>query len=478
MKYLFLETVFDSPHLETSAELALSYKKKGNDVFFSWIGGELPWADWQLSLIKKIFGSSINKKVFLIEKILEEKKINITKYSKLEEKSLNKIEKWSKNFRGNLSSLKKFSYNDQNLGLGVSSSLISFFHESNFDVKKNNNIVYKTLKSSAIVYERSLSLINKIKPDYIVTFNNRFATSLPIILAAKKNKLNIIRHERGSNYNKYETFKKDVHDLNYRADNVREYWNKEKNLKKKINIATKYFNNRRSGIPLSWDLKKNHAIDQLSGFVPAKKKKYRIVFYTTSEDEHESIKDQLTNIIWQSQTVALKKLIKCLKILKDFELYIRVHPISSKRKSLHDQTKWEKFDNGKNIFVVPYNSKINSYELLDTADLVTTYGGNIGIEAVYWGKNVITLRNAIYSKEKLIFEPKNISELRNYIINLKFLKEPINKKKVMSFAYYFMIFGKKFKFFRCKSFNECLYKNKPITHLSLFMRILKIIFFK
>lgn len=83
MKYLFLETVFDSPHLETSAELALSYKKKGNDVFFSWIGGELPWADWQLSLIKKIFGSSINKKVFLIEKILEEKKINITKYSKL-----------------------------------------------------------------------------------------------------------------------------------------------------------------------------------------------------------------------------------------------------------------------------------------------------------------------------------------------------------------------------------------------------------
>ena len=323
-----------------------------------------------------------------------------------------------------------------------------------------------------------MSLINKIKPDYIVTFNNRFATSLPIILAAKKNKLNIIRHERGSNYNKYETFKKDVHDLNYRADNVREYWNKEKNLKKKINIATKYFNNRRSGIPLSWDLKKNHAIDQLSGFVPAKKKKYRIVFYTTSEDEHESIKDQLTNIIWQSQTVALKKLIKCLKILKDFELYIRVHPISSKRKSLHDQTKWEKFDNGKNIFVVPYNSKINSYELLDTADLVTTYGGNIGIEAVYWGKNVITLRNAIYSKEKLIFEPKNISELRNYIINLKFLKEPINKKKVMSFAYYFMIFGKKFKFFRCKSFNECLYKNKPITHLSLFMRILKIIFFK
>ena len=34
MKYLFLETVFDSPHLETSAEIALNIKSKKNDVFF------------------------------------------------------------------------------------------------------------------------------------------------------------------------------------------------------------------------------------------------------------------------------------------------------------------------------------------------------------------------------------------------------------------------------------------------------------
>ena len=161
-----------------------------------------------------------------------------------------------------------------------------------------------------------------------------------------------------------------------------------------------------------------------------KKKKYRIVFYTTNEDEHESIKDQLTNVVWQSQEVALKKLIRCLSLLKNFELYIRVHPVSDKRKSLNDQNKWQKFENGKNIFVVPYDGKINSYELLDTANLVVTYGGNIGIEAVYWGKNVITLRNAIYSKGKLIFEPKNFNELKKYIINLEFLRKPLNKKKL------------------------------------------------
>ena len=452
--------------METSAEIALNIKLKKNDVFFSWLGDNLPWSEWHLSRTKRFLGASIQKKVNLIQKILEENNINLINPNKIEKKSFDKIEKWAKSFNGNLVSLKKFGYKKQNLGLGVSSSLISIFHQSNFDTKKYH-------KSSAIIYERSLELINRIKPDYVVTFNNRFATSLPIILAAKLKKIKIIRHERGSNFDKYEIFKKDVHNLSYRADNVNFYWDSEKNLKKKIGLSKKYFFNRRKGIPLNWDLKKNHAINQKPGFVPALKKKYRFVFYTTSEDEHESIKDQLTNVVWPSQEVALKKFIKCLRLLENFELYIRVHPISSKRKSLYDQLKWKKFDNGKDIFVVSHDSKINSYELLDTASLVVTYGGNIGIEAVYWGKNIITLRNAIYSKSKIIFEPKNYEELKNYIIKLKFLKKPINKKKAIPFAYYFMVFGKKFKFFKCKNFNECFYKNTPVSHLNPLMRKIK-----
>ena len=262
MKYLFIETIFNTPHLETSAEIALDKNKKRNNVFFSWIGGDLPWSDWTISKSKKILGASITKKVSLVEKILLDKKINLIKINKLNEKKIIKIENWANKFNGNLSKLKKYNYKKQNLGLGVASSLISFFHESNLNVIKHKKIIYKCLVSSAIIYERSINLIEKINPNYVVTFNNRFATSLPIILAAKKCGVKILRHERGSDFNKYEIFTKDVHNLDYRSDNVDYYWRKEKNLKKKINIATKYFFNRRNGIPLSWDLKKNHAKNQ------------------------------------------------------------------------------------------------------------------------------------------------------------------------------------------------------------------------
>ena len=172
-------------------------------------------------------------------------------------------------------------------------------------------------------------------------------------------------------------------------------------------------------------------------------------------------------MLWPNQEHALKKLISCLNLMKNYELFIRVHPVSEKRKSIYDQIKWKKFENYKNVKVISYNSPINSYELLDTADLVVTYGGNIGIEAIYWGKKVITLRNAIYSKHKIIFEPRNFNELKKYIVNFKKIikKSKIDKSKVMKFAYYFMIFGKKFKYFKCNEYDQFYYNHKPISHL-------------
>ena len=344
--------------------------------------------------------------------------------------------------------------------------MISYFHNSNLDIREHKLLITKSLRSSAIVYERTLNLIKKYKPEIIVTFNNRFATSLPIILAAKKNKLKVLRHERGSDFNKYEIFEEDIHDLSYRAKNVQHYWSKEKNLKKKIKIANKYFINRRRGIPLNWDMKKNYSTNQSLGHVPAKKDKYRVVFYTASEDEHESTKFQLKNLVWPTQEVALKKLILSLKVINNYELFIRVHPISEKRKSLYDQTKWMKYENKNNVHVIPYDSQVNSYELLDSADLIVTYGGNIGIEACYWGKHAISLRNGIYSKDKLIFEPKNILELKKYILNNKKSKRKDNKYKSLRYAYYFMSYGKRFKFFKCKSFDDCYYGKIQLSHLN------------
>ena len=100
---------------------------------------------------------------------------------------------------------------------------------------------------------------------------------------------------------------------------------------KKIKLAKKYFNNRRNGIPLTWDNKKNYSLNQTLGNVPKKGTKTRIVFYTASEDEHESTKYQLSNLLWPNQEHVLKKInILLLNLMEKYELFIRVHPVSEK----------------------------------------------------------------------------------------------------------------------------------------------------
>ena len=130
---------------------------------------------------------------------------------------------------------KKFLYKQNNvyvnLGISVESFLLLIYKNYNF--KKNDFIIKKSLISSAIVFNRSLEAIKRIKPSSIITFNNRFAISRPIIEAAKLCNVNVIRHEVGSSEKKYELFHDDVHNVNSRCKVIYNYWN---NTNKKIRL--------------------------------------------------------------------------------------------------------------------------------------------------------------------------------------------------------------------------------------------------
>ena len=53
-KILIIETFPNTPHIETSIEIALRLKKDHNQVFFFWCGYDLLWKDWELPWYKKL----------------------------------------------------------------------------------------------------------------------------------------------------------------------------------------------------------------------------------------------------------------------------------------------------------------------------------------------------------------------------------------------------------------------------------------
>ena len=63
-----------------------------------------------------------------------------------------------------------------------------------------------------------------------------------------------------------------------------------------------------------------------------------------------------------------------------------------------------------NVRVIAAESDVDSYALVDAAELVITFGSTIGIEAVYWGAPVMLLGRATYEVTPGLSRPVSLSE--------------------------------------------------------------------
>ena len=470
-KILFIEIYPFKPHLETSCEIALAEKKRGNEVAFLWLGSLLKWSEIELSLFQRILFCSYEKKTKNLLSLLKKKKIEILKFEEFDQINLKKIDNWSSKFSGSIKQLSNYKYNNRNLGIGVVSSLISHFHDSQFDTHKHSGVIKKCLFSSAIVYEACKIIFKKIKPDKVVTFNSRFFATKPIIIASQDFKINVERHERGSNYKKYEIFQEDIHNYKYRSEKILEYWSNSKN-KNKISIAKSYFTRKKKGKSLGRDLGRDFTGYQNQKFKWSGEKKKKVVYFTSTSYEHEAISHEIGKNNWKNQIQIINDIGKISKEL-NLEFIVRMHPKPFKLKSKKDEEEIIKFCNKKNIKIIKPEEKFNSYDLIESADYVTHYGSNIGIEATYWRKISISLRNSYYYTHDVVFQPKNYFELRNLF--LRKLK-PKAQSNCFPHGYYFLTFGKKFKYFKTKNYYDISYKNISFNYESSFYLILKYIY--
>ena len=53
-KILLIELYPFKPHLETSCEIALNEKEKGNEVYFLWLGDLLKWYEVRLNVFQRL----------------------------------------------------------------------------------------------------------------------------------------------------------------------------------------------------------------------------------------------------------------------------------------------------------------------------------------------------------------------------------------------------------------------------------------
>jgi len=466
MKIICVETVVSKPHLETSGEIALRFKEnKNNIVKFAYLGRNLLWNDWQFPLFLKCLGFSYNKRISTFNEILIKNEIEILNDDKFDNFNKDKILNWSKRFKGDLNDLKLLKYKDILIGKSILSSLISFYRNFNLKIAENREKIQQLIYSSALILERSELLIKSENPDQIVTFNGRFSISYPIVAVAEKHGVKVLRHERGSNFDRFEIFKKSVHDIKYRYYMVKRYWRLSKENKKKIGQS--YFADRLNkkkigsefGIYFLHKQKKNFLNINLN-------EKKLIVFYTSSDYEMAAVNDD------RNQEEKFKLLHSVIsKFYHEVHLVVRVHP-DVKTKNIAEDLQWKKY-NSSFCTVLESDDMTDSFKLLKKADVVIGYTSSILLEALYWKKNVYTLDS------KNIFQySKSIRLLDSKPKILHMLKEKYNfKKKYLSksllFGYYFKTYGIKFKYYAPSDFYNGKFMNETLEWKSKIILILE-----
>ena len=307
--------------------------------------------------------------------------------------------------------LKSFEINNVDIGMAVASTLISKTREPNPDLSNFQNYIHENILMSNLIYNAIKYQLQQIEPDVFYLFNGRFAALRPALRAAQHLGVKTFIHERAGVLQKY-ILSEDTypHDIEYKKNVTENFWNESLPNTEKEELAKQWFEDRRIGEDQAWySFTKSQTKMKLPDDFDRSKR--NIAIYVSSEDEFVAI-DGWQNPIYKNQNDAINAIINA-DTDENIRFYIRIHPNLIGLDNT--QTKELSEFRSANLTVIPADSKIDSYELMDACEKVVTFGSAMGIESVFWGKPSILAGKSLYENLGGCYIPNNHEELIDLI---------------------------------------------------------------
>jgi hypothetical protein len=428
-----------SPHLETSFELAKKHLSSGDKVHFWFCGHDVPYKELirfkrssnftRLCLPENKAASKLYSENFFFHSRVDMKPFEVSINEKF-----NSIEE-----------LREYKYKGAESGLSALSSLLFLTKNSNPDLLRNYTLINKMLSSSATVYEFAIHTLITIKPDLVYIFNGRFVNYRSVMNACQQIGSQFMIHERGSNPEKYYLRPYMPHDAGSIQQNIEEIWNKVPD-KSQANVkASDFFIKNRNAISTSW---LSFTTGQKKNYLPDLDRNKKIItYFSSSDDEFAAVGDIFEWKYWKNQKDALTSLIRICAKHNDLQLVVRVHP-HIMQKSEEDKAYWNSLQIFPGQILIPTDSQIDTYALIERSDIVVTSGSTIGIEAVYWGTPSVCLGPSYYSKLNAVYLPESNLELEKLLTTQ--LPAP-ERERALPYGYYFATFGEPFIYYKAKN---------------------------
>lgn len=347
-------------------------------------------------------------------------------------------------------------YNNADLGWGVVSSTVSITRHPECNSPAAATLLKNFSAAAALTYTATLKFLAAEAPfDTAYIFNGRFATTRAAWRACQEHGLTDIRlHERGCDKNHYDIFPNELpHSISTFRSNATKAWDSLPD-EKRLAAGAAFFNERRHGKPQGW---LSYTEDQNDGLLPDnfRPNATKIVVFTSSEDEFVAIGDEWQNRCYDTQQQAIETLSSlCHKSLPLAQIFVREHPNAAKSGSRLVETQVIK--SNQNCTLIPAESPIDSYALIDASDIVITFGSTMGVEATYWGKPSVTLGPFFGKGLDVTWEAADFDDVLAFLLSPPTARPQINAIK---YGAYLQTRGIEFKHFHPTSLLDGVFGN-------------------
>ncbi len=346
-----------------------------------------------------------------------------------------------------LNELKNFYIDDFNLGSLVFTQICGKLQTTNFDLKKNLQLINHYINLGISVYNKVIKDIKKIKPKKIFVINDRIINSAAAITAARTLGIEYKVIYWGSTPNKYMEYNESLYSFSHWKASINKNWLNIPNSKERTNSIVIEFKNRYS--QLSADSK--HFQDKvISGTAYTKKFDSKLaVFYPASEWEHSSIQEKRRGIDFFYDQYSSFTAVAEYLLNTGWEVVLKLHPSKKSMSSSIMQKEWKEFSNLPGVVVIEKDSDIDTYELIRQANINIVFRSTVGLECIARGLPLLVLGDTPWASNLQEGYASNIDEVKKYINEENYIIKP---ELIVPWYEYLKNFGDDFKYIQIHEF--------------------------
>jgi len=339
----------------------------------------------------------------------------------------------------NVEDLKSFTYRQVEVGNSILSLYYTVTRDLDMDKFKQFHVFALPLVNELCdLVDKTYEIIAQVKPDIIIIHNGRLYENRLFYDIAKALDIRFKAVEtvggHGEPYAKMSYPDALPHNIEKWNQLAITTWGKSLDPEEeKIKIGSSFFERRRNG-EIVVDVK-TYVKNQKKGLLPDDYNPNRrnIVIYTSSQDELVALGDDWSaDQVFNSQCEAIGYIISHSS--SDIHYYIRIHP-NLKGITHKDHLNLYQYDKLPNATIIPPDSKVSSYDLMDACEKVITFGSSTGLEACYWGKPSILIGHCGFELCGAVY---HIKKLEDIMPSIEGQLPPKSRMAAIKFAYFLL----------------------------------------